>query len=104
MEHRRVLRPGQSVRVTTLAGQEAEHSGTIAESWNENVELICETRVQPGAAIKLEGDGALFLGEVLSCRPLESRFAIDVELRHALYDTRELAALARRILEQDERR
>jgi hypothetical protein len=104
MDHRRQLEPGQSVQVTVLAGQEAASLGTIAASSNKNIDLLTETPVRPGCAIKLTGDGMLFLGEVLSCRPWEAGFAIGVELRHALYNTAELERLARRILEEDGRR
>ena len=89
------------MQVTVLVEREAACAGTIAASSNESVELLSEHPAPAGSAVKLESDGALFLGEVSSCKPSGQGFSIWIELRHALYNTEELARFARRILEED---
>ena len=68
---------------------------------HESIELLAQVPARPGAAVKLEGHGSMFLGEVAGCRPTGDGFAVQIELHHALYDTQELARLAARILEED---
>jgi len=94
------LETDSPVQVTVLDDTDAVSSGRITQSSSENVSLIAEKPAQPGAAIKLEGDDVLFLGEVSSCHSEDAGFAIDVEIHHALYNTRELARLAKRLLDE----
>ena len=104
MDHHRQLRAGETLHVTVLPEREAGSPGTVAKHSGERVELLVDEPARAGAAVKLEGDDTLFLGEVCSCRPLGASFAVIVELQHALYDTQALARFARRILDEDERR
>jgi hypothetical protein len=103
MDQRRQLHTGEPVQVTVLVEHESGSSGTIAKSANENVELLVDKPAPVGAAIKLEGADSLFLGEIYSCRNEGERFALGVEIQHALYNTAELARLAKRLLEEDKR-
>jgi hypothetical protein len=104
MDHRGQLQMGGPVHVTVLAECEPGSPGTVAKSLNESVELLLDKPAPLGAAVKLEGNDALFLGEVFSCRPAGTGFAIGVEIQHALYNTQELARLAKRILDEDKPR
>ncbi len=97
------LKTDSPVQVTVLGETGAVSSGRITQSSSETVNLLVEKPAKPGAAIKLEGDDVLFLGEVSSCHPEGASFAISVELRHALYNTRELARLAKRLLDEADR-
>jgi hypothetical protein len=103
MDQRRQLHTGEPVQVTVLVEQESGSSGTIAKSANDNVELLVDKPAPVGAAIKLEGADSLFLGEIFSCRTEGEKFALGVELQHALYNTAELARLAKRLLDEDKR-
>ena len=94
-----MLKTDSPVQVTVLDEIAAVSSGRVTQSSSETVNLLTEKPANPGAAIKLEGDDVLFLGEVSSCRPEGAGFAMTVELRHALYNTRELALLAKRLLD-----
>ena len=94
-----MLKADSPVQVTVLDETGAVSSGRVTQSSSEIVDLLVEKPANPGAAVKLEGDDALFLGEVSSCRPEGSSFVMTVELHHALYNTRELALLAKRLLD-----
>jgi hypothetical protein len=48
----------------------------------------------------VEWSNVLLLGEVCHCQAVEEGFAIGLYLEHALYNTLELAELARRLLEE----
>jgi hypothetical protein len=99
MDYHHQLQAGEPVQVTVLVEGEGGSPGTVAQSRNDNVELLIGKPAPFGAAVKLEGSDSLFLGEILSCRPEGDKFAVRVELRHALYNTQELARLAKRILD-----
>lgn len=95
-----MLETDSSVQVTVLDQPGSVSSGRIVQSSSETVNLLAEKPAKPGDAIKLEADDALFLGEVSSCQPEGPGFAIRVELHHALYNTKELARLAKRLLDE----
>jgi hypothetical protein len=104
MDDKRKLQTGEPVQVTVLLECEAAAAGTVANSLNGNIELLVGKPAPLGAAVKVDGGDMLFLGEIYSCRPEGGKFTIGVELQHALYNTAELARLAKRILDEDERR
>jgi hypothetical protein len=54
-----------------------------------------------GAAVRVEWNHTVLLGEVCHCRADGDDFAIGLELQHALFDTRELDVLAQRLLNGD---
>jgi hypothetical protein len=59
-----------------------------------------DARVSIGAAVKVEWSDTLLLGEVCYCRPEGKGFAIGLRLEHAVYNTSELARLAKRLLDE----
>ena len=93
----------EPVKFTVLGENEATGVGRVAKSSSHAVELLTDQATALGAAVKLEKDQTLFLGEVCSCRPEGDGFAIGVELRHALYNTHDLARLAKRLLDESGR-
>jgi hypothetical protein len=96
----RMLETNSTVQITVLDDTAVVSPARITQSSTETVSLLAEKPAKPGAAIKLEGDDVLFLGEVSSCHSEGAGFAISVEIHHALYNTRELAQLAKRLLDE----
>ena len=92
------LAANQPVQVTVLGANETRSMGLVSASSRDSVELLIDTPAPPGAAVKIERNETLLLGEVRFCRPEGSLFTIGVELRHALYNTHELARLAKSLL------
>ena len=97
------IEPNSPVQVTVLSENDTKSLGRITQCSKESVELVATTPAPPGAAIKIEGDDVLFLGEVSSCRTEGDSFVVSVEVKHAIYNTRELARLASRLLDEAER-
>jgi hypothetical protein len=60
--------------------------------------LASDQAVSPGAALKIELADTLILGEVVYCRPRDPGFYTGIALEQALYHTRDLAVLGRRLL------
>lgn len=97
------LKTNSPVQVTVLSETDVKSPGRVTQYSNESLELVAKTPASPGAAVKIEGDDVLFLGEVSSCRTQGDSFVLNVELQHAIYNTRELARLAKRLLDEAER-
>ena len=96
----RSLKPESSVKITILREAEDASSGRVTQMLGDTVDLHVEKPARPGDALKLEGDDVLLLGEVSSCRPEGDGFAVRVEIDHALFNTRELARLAKHLLDE----
>jgi hypothetical protein len=94
------LESGESLQVTILGEHETGFPGRVEKNSRGALELVAGSPAPSGAAIKLEAGRRLFLGEVRSCRAEGQAFTICVELRHAIYNTLELARLAQRILDE----
>lgn len=94
----------QPVAVTVLGDAPAAHSGEVAGFCGTAMRLMLEVPVPQGAAVKVEWEDTLLLGEVSDCQPDGSQYAINLKLEHSLVHTAELARLAARILEEDGQR
>jgi len=96
------LQSNEPVHITVLGEYETTFLGRIT-NWTEcGLGLLTEQPAPAGAAVKLEWNNTLLLGEVCYCHPERDGFAMGVDLEHALYHTEELARLAKRLLEEDE--
>src|SRR5690348_10249178 len=94
------LRPGDTVALTILSDPALTCNGEIHSRTPSCVELLSSVPAAPGAAVKLEAEQELFLGEVRFYRQILSGYALDIGLCHALYDTLELARLSRKLLDE----
>jgi hypothetical protein len=61
-----------------------------------HMELTSQERVEPGAAVRIDSNDALWLGEVEECSSTSDGFSIRIHLRHVLRDFETLARLAER--------
>jgi hypothetical protein len=94
------LEADEPVHVTVLGECEAHLLGRITNYSPNGMGLVIDTSVSIGAAVKVEWSNTLLLGEVCYCRPAGEGFAIGLLLEHALYNTAELARLAKRLLDE----
>jgi hypothetical protein len=78
-------------------------TGRVSEQFRNLMLVKLPEAIPVGAAMKLESDSSLYLGEVAACRPDGSGFAALLELDNALFNTRELAVRARRLFEGADR-
>jgi hypothetical protein len=90
----------EPVEVTVLGEHETVFPGRITNFSSSGVGLLTDVPVAMGAAVKVEWTDTLLLGEVRHCRAVEKGFCIGLTLEHALYNTLQLAELARRLLDE----
>jgi hypothetical protein len=100
MDERRELRieTDQLVRITMLDESAAEFDGRIVNHSRTGLGVFLDRSVPTETPLKIVWDNRLLLGEVCYCRPEAQGFSAGVCLAHALFNTDELANLARRLL------
>lgn len=94
-----VLPAGDSVDVTILRGGDAHVSGLIEAHQGNYLRLRLDRAVPAGTPIKIEWGRAMILAEVTGCGYNGDHFSASLEIEHALFDTEEVARLARRLLD-----
>jgi hypothetical protein len=97
------LEVDQEVAVTLLGDVETTFTGKIVNISGRGLCLASRETLPAGAALKIELADTLILGEVIYCRAQESGFHAGIALEQALYHTRDLAALGRRLLGRETR-
>ncbi len=80
-------KPDQSVQLSVLGEGASAGSARILELSGKRIRLAAGLPVKPGAAVRLEWDGQLVLGEVLDIQPA----GFWIEIHHMLLDTAGLA-------------
>ena len=100
MERRRDVRVSldQTVRVTALGKNRQQIQGKAVDLSGRGIRITVPARVPPGAAVKIELDDALLLGEICYCRPCDRGFMIGVEIDQALHGLADLARLNQTLL------
>jgi hypothetical protein len=92
------------VEVTVLGEPETRFAGRITNFSSYGVGLLTDRPVAMGVAVKVEWSNTLLLGEVCHCRAVAQGFSIGLSLEHVLYNTVQLAELARRLLDEEPQR
>lgn len=94
------LQPGDSAEVILLGSKTARLEGRVIDQQGVAIALAVPSDVPAGTAIQVICGDSMFLGEVRFCRPAGPAFTIGLDIEHALYDTVELARLAKQILDE----
>jgi hypothetical protein len=94
------LETDEPVQVTVLGPCESTYCGRITNFSSDGIALLIDSPLAIGAAVKVEWSKTLLLGEVCHCNAAGQGFSIGLHLEHALYDTIQLAKLARRLLDE----
>ena len=76
-------KPEQVVQLDVLGGQPAAATARILELSGKRLRLATELKVIPGAAVRLQWDNQVLLGEVLS----SESDGFWIEISHLLLDT-----------------
>lgn len=101
MDRRREPRHGanEPALMTVLDAPGKVMAGRIADMSGRGMRLMADTALRPGTAVQVDWAEALLLGEVCYCQPVDGGgYALGLSFEHALFDTAELARLARRLL------
>jgi hypothetical protein len=95
MNQRRETRfqANQSVAITVFGEPDITIPARVKNISGRGIGLELEGPVAPGAAVKIEMEDALLLGEVIYCRQDEASFYLGVELEHALTGLAELSRM-----------
>jgi hypothetical protein len=84
------------VHVTVLGESEAKVPARITNFSDDGIGLLVSNPLAIGAAVKVEWNITLLLGEVCHCSGCAEGFSIGLHLEHALHNTAELAEFAKR--------
>jgi len=105
MEQRREPRihVEQPVAVTVLSGQQTRHGAHVTNFSQRGMRLLMAAAIPAGAAVKVECDDAMMLGEVVYCYSAGAQYAVGLELQQAVVGVSELARLSERLLGAIER-
>jgi hypothetical protein len=86
------------VTVTLLSDPRTSVPGRIVNYSGTGLCLDLASPLTPGAALMVEVEDTLFLGEAVYCRPAGKTHRVGVEMEQALRHTSALAALSDRLL------
>lgn len=86
------------VKVTLLQGGPAGVSGQVVNMSGRGLKLFVGRPLPAGAAVKVEANDTLLLGEIVYCRAEAGGFAVGLQLKHALFHLRELARLSAELM------
>jgi hypothetical protein len=90
--------PDQPVRVTVLSSKHTLR-GEIVQMKNRAATLRSEEPVPQNAAIRLDFDDCLVLGQVMSCAPDSASFLVSLEVVEAIPAVSDLARLVGAVMQ-----
>jgi hypothetical protein len=84
------FRADQPVTVTVLTDPRRQVAGRVRNASGRGLGVLTAARVEPGAALQIEIDDAVVLGEAIYCRSEQDGYYIGVELDQVLVGLTEL--------------
>jgi hypothetical protein len=101
MERRKELRfePGQPVLVDVLT-EERVSTGRIVNLSGRGACIAIERNVPVGAALRIDLNDSMLLGEVCHCRPVGSEYHIGIELSQVIPSMTDLAKLVSAVMNE----
>jgi len=90
----------EPVRVTVLKGEHAVISGRVANLSGRGMRLLIDAEVPVGALIRVDVDGSMLLGEVCYCCHEAEKWALGLQMEHALTVSDDLARLMRQLIQE----
>ena len=96
MDQRREIRfdIDQPVVVTVLEASREVIQAVVKNTSGCGLGLETKSAIPCGAAIKIEVEDTILLGEAVYCRQDQQSFLVGITLKHALYGAADLARLA----------
>lgn len=100
MERRREarIRTDKPVELTVLGGSEASGPAQATEFSGSGLQLVLHRPIPVNAAVKVEGDDWMMLGEVCYCRQEGIHFVAGLKIDQTLENLSELARLNESLL------
>src|SRR5579864_7498918 len=106
MERRREarIRTDKPVELTVLGNDEASGPAQAIEFSGHGLQVVLHRPIPVNAAIKVEGDDWMMLGEVCYCRQEGIHFAAGLKIDQTLENLQELADLNAHLLQTESKR
>jgi hypothetical protein len=100
MERRREarIRTDKPVELTVLGSDETSGPAQATEFSGHGLQLVIHRPIPVNAAVKVEGDDWMMLGEVCYCRPEGIHFVAGLRIDQTLDNLRELAELNKNLM------
>jgi hypothetical protein len=100
MERRREarIRTDKPVELTVLGHDDASGPAQAIEFSGQGLQLVLHRPIPVSAAVKVEGDDWMMLGEVCYCRPEGIHFVAGLKIDQTLENLQELAELNKNLL------
>jgi hypothetical protein len=86
------------VAYTNLSEQETVQLCPVVQLDGSMLQVKVPSYAAVGAAIKIEADDTMSLGEVTWCEPGQDGYTVRIQLIEAMHDVTELSRLARALL------
>jgi hypothetical protein len=86
--------------VTVLSGEDVRVTAHIRNASGRGLALEMPTPVSPGAALKVEMEDALLLGEAVYCRSESGKYVVGLQLDQVLNGLAELSQRLREFSEE----
>jgi len=104
MERRREarIRTDKPVELTVLGRDETSGPAQATEFSGHGLQLVIHRSIPVNAAVKVEGDDWMMLGEVCYCRPEGIHFVAGLKIDQTLDNLRELAELNKNLLSTEQ--
>ena len=105
MERRREarIRTDKPVELTILGSTEPSSPAQAVEFSGHGLQLVLPRAVPVSAAVKVEGDDWMMLGEVCYCRPEGIHFVAGLKIDQVLEGLKELSELNEHLLQDEQR-
>ena len=89
------------MELTVLGGDQASSPAQVVEFSGHGLQLVTPQPIHAGAAVKVEGDDWMMLGEACYCRPEGIHFVVGLKIDQALEGLQELSKLNEYLLQAE---
>ncbi|MBL8296239.1 MAG: PilZ domain-containing protein [Bryobacterales bacterium] len=91
------------VKLTVLGDQPQEFEAYLNNVSGRGLRVVMDAPVALDAAVRVDLDDSIILGEVCYCEPCGNRWALGLEMEQSLSDLRGLCRLVERLLQEERR-
>ncbi len=92
------IQTDQPAKISVLGTAITDVEAQILDFSGRGLRLLADHPVAFGAAVKIEAEDELLLGEVRYCQPANGNYELGLELQHSLHGLKELTRLNQRLL------
>lgn len=98
MEHKSIIQPGQQIALTVLGYENLSGAGRIVDIDRKRTRISYGQPLPFGAALRLDANDAMLLGEVMGSVPLANDTLIEVKINQVVPSMSNLAKLVNAVI------